>query len=689
MAAARHAAGAAPARTAVTRASAVAGQGATDGITVAPTVALVDGVVEGTLNATSARFGSTTCSATQSSSCLTYEYVPSDRDIREEDIGKLRFASEENPVSRQTFSVLPYLTWDLDTGAGKGTQNFEVRVTEVTDFATFVTGLPLVGMLAAPVISLLQQAPVLGSLLAPFIGASVVTEVPVNLDALAPGATPVAFTYKVTSFDGVQISTNFFPAAGIQAGGTAPLVLSGPGLAGAGETDPFARPLTVDSQSFIPPLDVLRVSDYNVITWDPRGEHASGGFLQLDNPFYEGRDTSAIISWAADNPLVELDGTGDPSVGMVGGSYGGGIQWVTAATDSRVDAIVPTIAWNSLNSSLDPDGVFKSAWATLLVLSLLGIDARVNGDIYPALLSGLVFDVIDETSQAVLSSSGPTTLLNELTAPALLLQGTVDSLFPLEQAVANAQTITANPYGTEVKMAWFCGGHGYCLDPVNPTQAARLYSDTIAWLDSYVARTGDPAADIPVFQFFDQKGAYYTSDLLPFEPGFNLPVPYSAEGGGGVLPIIPVIGGSGPLSGDELPSFLTSFPFNGTFATEAANALNVAVTPPVGAQVVGAPQLSFTYQGIGNGKAVFAQLVDNTTGRVLGNIVSEVPVTLDGQTNSVSVPLQDIVYTVGAGDSLTLQIVAYASSFANSSIGAINISNIQLDLPLRDRSAAS
>ncbi len=54
--------------------------------------------------------------------------------------------------------------------------------------------------------------------------------------------------------------------------------------------------------------------------------------LQLDNPFFEGRDASAIVSWVAENPLADLDVAGD-RVGMVGGSYGGGIQMVTASTD--------------------------------------------------------------------------------------------------------------------------------------------------------------------------------------------------------------------------------------------------------------------------------------------------------------------------------------------------------------------
>ena len=51
---------------------------------------------------------------------------------------------------------------------------------------------------------------------------------------------------------------------------------------------------------------------------------------------------------------------------MVGGSYGGGIQLVTAATDCRVDAIVPTIAWHSLVTSLDKADTSKTGWSGIL-----------------------------------------------------------------------------------------------------------------------------------------------------------------------------------------------------------------------------------------------------------------------------------------------------------------------------------
>ena len=52
----------------------------------------------------------------------------------------------------------------------------------------------------------------------------------------------------------------------------------------------------------------------------------------------------------------------DPTIGMAGASYGGGIQLVSAALDKRIDAIEPTIAWHSLLTSLFPESNIKFGW---------------------------------------------------------------------------------------------------------------------------------------------------------------------------------------------------------------------------------------------------------------------------------------------------------------------------------------
>jgi ABC-2 type transport system ATP-binding protein len=203
---------------------------------------------------------------------------------------------------------------------------------------------------------------------------------------------------------------------------------------------------------------------YNVITWDPRGEWDTRDRtlpgLQIDNPFFEGRDASAIISWAssAANPArtqVKMESPGDPLIGMVGGSYGGGIQWVTAATDPRVDAIAPQISWNSLISSLYPNtNQFKTGWGSILLLALAASGAQINPQIYAGIGTGVTLGWLSETAQAVLSSAGPTALLNNIDIPTLIFQGMEDGLFQLQESVTNAESIYDNP-GATTKLVWF------------------------------------------------------------------------------------------------------------------------------------------------------------------------------------------------------------------------------------------
>src|SRR5207249_2508406 len=71
--------------------------------------------------------------------------------------------------------------------------------------------------------------------------------------------------------------------------------------------------------------------------------------------------------------------------------------------------------------------------------------------------------------------------------------------------------------------------------------------------------------------------------------------------------------------------------------------------------------LRLTYSGVGTSRHVYAQLVDDKTGLVVGDIVTPVPVTLDGQIHTVTVPLEEVAYTMSPGDTLTLQLVGSAT----------------------------
>ena len=646
------------------------------GLTVDPTVDIADGIIQGYLRAVSSRGLAMTYTALGAACGFDCTLGESGGKIS---LGTVPVSPPTVPPTTdpQSFTILPYANW-LDGGA-KGTQSFRVRVSEVTDLDSFLIGIPLIGLVAAPVISLLQTLPLIGDLLAPLIGASVVARINVDVGTLAPADTPVALTYMVTSFDGVGISTNFFPAAGLSAGGSAPTVITMSGLGGGAYTDPYTdRVFDIEGQEYdVPSVRVLRDDGYNVVSATPRGVRNSGGVMQLDNPFFEGRDMSAVIDFIAAETPATLDGPNDPAVGMVGASYGGGIQLVAAGTDPRIDAITPENTWNSLNASLYPDNTWKTSYGSVLYLALVVTGARVNSLVPRAVLTGNLFGWISETAQAALASSGPTALLNTVQAPTLLTQGIQEALFPLQESLDNAETILGNPFGTPVKLAWYCGGHGVCLDPVNPDQKAILLADTLNWLTQYVKRVGTPADGIPNFQWFDQLGGYYFSDKLPYQSGFNNRPDITATSPGGLLPVVPLLGGSN--------SFF-ALPYSLGGGSVARNAINVPVTVGPGTQVVGAPAVSITYQGLGTTRAVYAQVVDDSTGLVLGNVVTPVPVTLDGRQHTLTMDLSDIVYTNAGADSrtLTVQITSSATAFENfTSFGLMNISNVSVTMPNR------
>ena len=156
--------------------------------------------------------------------------------------------------------------------------------------------------------------------------------------------------------------------------------------------------------------------------------------------------------------------------------------------------------------------------------------ATINPQIYSGVLTGALLGILTPSQQALLANSGPGSLVGDITVPTLLIQGTVDGLFPLQEAVTNAQLLAAN--NVPVKMIWFCGGHGICLDPPSPTQSALLLNDTLAWLNQYVKQDpSDPADAIPTFQWVDQNGNFFSSDLMPSNPSFQ-GTPISASGAG-------------------------------------------------------------------------------------------------------------------------------------------------------------
>jgi ABC-2 type transport system ATP-binding protein len=529
--------------------------------------------------------------------------------------------------------------------------------------------IPILGPLAiTPIIAIVHSIPLVGDILHPFIGYPL---------GMTGGTTPR--DVKVISFDGTPIYVHFFPAQNLPSGTTtAPTILNGPGLGLPGETNPLAvdNPFLANQ---VVGMATLLQNGYNVVTWDPRGEWGSkGGTLEIDNPNVEARDMQAIISWVAQQPEAAFDpgSTTDPLIGMVGASYGGGIQLVTAAIDKRVDAIVPTIAWNNLNSSLDKAGAPKTSWGLFLGVALILTGSNTDSRAYATLVDALFTGRVPDASKEFLDESGPDYLLDRIEAPALLFEGTVDTLFTLKEADLNAKALIGN--GVPTKVVWYCGGHGGCITSTNDGEVVDRA--TMAWLDKYVK--GLPVSTGPQFEWVDQHGRNFSSDTYPVPTGTPIEATRDERDS---LPLSLFLGGSGPnfaAFNGGLVNGLLGF----LSGAKASNAVELTIDPQdTTTYIVGEPTLDFTYSGTGKNPFVYAQLVDDSTGLVLGNQVTPIPVLLDGKEHQASVPLEMVAHTLAPGQTVTLQIVASAVTYQPLKGGGnVTISDIKLTLPTAD-----
>src|SRR3954453_9202153 len=134
---------------------------------------------------------------------------------------------------------------------------------------------------------------------------------------------------------------------------------------------------------------------YVVLSYSGLGFGGSGCKISLDDRDYDGKAGSQLVTFlgggkaATDGTKVDYvrkDAKGsdgkhhafDPRVGMIGGSYGGQIQFAVAGLDPRVDTIIPIITWNDLSYSLAPNntsfdhgvtyqtpGIEKFEWTSL------------------------------------------------------------------------------------------------------------------------------------------------------------------------------------------------------------------------------------------------------------------------------------------------------------------------------------
>jgi ABC-2 type transport system ATP-binding protein len=348
-----------------------------------------------------------------------------------------------------------------------------------------------------------------------------------------------------------------------------------------------------------------------------------------------------------------------------------------------VDAIAPTIAWNSLVTSLFKSRAIKFGWGAALIaagiaqgvapgiVSPAGIQTgHQSPQFYNTLVSGTTTGQISEDDRRWFAEHGPDFLLDNIDVPTLIIQGEPDTLFTLDEADANFRALKDN--GIPLKMIWFCGGHAVCLTETDGSSPAigdspHAQEARVAWFARYLR--DDKSVDTgPTFEWIDESGEFHPSEGYPLREVGKL------EGtGAGQLPLAQ--GASTVGSGVAV------------FASPSPVAVTAPIeTPDKPVDVVGPPQLELTYSGVAAPAEtfVYGQIVDRERGIVVNNQATPIPVTLDGQQRSLSIPLETIASrTTAAG--YELQIVPGTSVYDfQRSAGFIDVSNAHVTLPVAE-----
>jgi ABC-2 type transport system ATP-binding protein len=304
---------------------------------------------------------------------------------------------------------------------------------------------------------------------------------------------------------------------------------------------------------------------YEVLSYSGLGFGGSGCKITLDDPDYDGKAGRQLVSFLGGAKgiaftdaqhttpvkgldVVQLDKRDhagkhvahDPRIGMIGGSYGGGIQFATASLDPRVDTIVPLITWNDLTYSLAPNntdqrtgvttsnpGAIKLTWG--LLFSADGAADGVQGGqqdpsrvigcpnfatfVCPALVTGGSAGYFQNDALQAFRHASVAHFMRKIKIPVLLIQGENDTLFNLNEAVATFRALRAQH--TRVKMIWQSWGHSDStpapgeLDLSNPNPKTQYETRRVAaWFDHYL-RGNRKANTGPLFSYFRDWVRYH------------------------------------------------------------------------------------------------------------------------------------------------------------------------------------
>ncbi len=306
---------------------------------------------------------------------------------------------------------------------------------------------------------------------------------------------------------------------------------------------------------------------YAVLSYSGLGFGGSTCKITLDDRDYDGKAGSQLVTFlgggmAANDgtkvDFVKLDRRGadgrhhafDPRVGMVGGSYGGQIQFAVAGIDPRVDTIIPIITWNDLSYSLAPNntslhgvsyttpGVEKFEWTSLffglgIADGLEGASGDPSRNVgcpnfdNRACTSKAQMDALgypDQTTIGLARHASVVSFMKNIRIPTMLMQGQGDTLFDLQESVTTYRALRHQH--TPVRLVFQSWGHStgtpapgeWSEEHPTKTYEGRL---VVQWFNHFLkGRGARPRMDFRYFRdWVHYKGiatpAYATAKRFP------------------------------------------------------------------------------------------------------------------------------------------------------------------------------
>jgi alpha-beta hydrolase superfamily lysophospholipase len=472
--------------------------------------------------------------------------------------------------------------------------------------------------------------------------------------------------------DGTKIAITVFKPAAAESRDV-PVILHSHGWGGSRETE-----IAGDVKAF---LD----ASFGVVSIDQRGHGESEGQAHVQDPTKETEDIQAVIDYIARLDWIALDGPGDPVLGAIGGSYGGGYQTMTALDEiaetgrTRFNALAPQITWYDLPESLAPQRVPRTAWDSLLYAAGASMvpqyihEAFVWGSATGQWPDGTLYGQQVPNApniDKIFHEHSPIAFVEKgirIDVPVLLRQGTSDNLFNLNEGLKIFEKAVTPDARRQSFFVAYNGGHAFPnAVPRGEPMALELGTGTDACNKNFTKTT---------IEFFSRVFAGETTRGV-------LPARYN----------LTTLSGNKCLHFGELSNARSS-------AFDPLGTGTLALTPGAGAPVhlpargggttlAGVPTLKGKVTTAAVDARLFLGLSIGATpadAAVIQNNLLPLHRMLPGQDQKFSIELPGVVVEVPKDQSLFLTVSPVSDMFfghASRTPGAVILNDLKLTLPI-------